>query len=152
MSIYGFEKFGERNDWCFYHCHFRKNFPDDLVYVSREKMDEDPTCIAQKKRLYQAMMSNNGNKSSNSTKKCEALSTTHNLNVDEKSSFIPLPQPSFLMPMLPYSQHMLNPYQTAMMPPHPYSGFFNHMMLNAPAQIYYPDYSDYNNNYQIFQI
>ena len=34
MSIYGFEKFGERNDWCFYHCHFRKNFPDDLYMTT----------------------------------------------------------------------------------------------------------------------
>ena len=45
MSIYGFEKLGERNDWCFYHHNFHRDFPEKLVFISRDGNNDDEPSI-----------------------------------------------------------------------------------------------------------
>ena len=62
MSVYGFEKLGERNDWCFYHKHFHRDFPDDLIYITRVKSCDEPSFEAtQRKKIYQTMLLETGN-------------------------------------------------------------------------------------------
>ena len=58
MSVYGFEKLGERNDWCFYHNHFHRDFPDNLIYITRVKSSNEISFeAAQRRRYYQEMVS-----------------------------------------------------------------------------------------------
>ena len=41
MTVYGFEKLGERCDWSFYHADFQRHSPDNLVYIIRPKLSSD---------------------------------------------------------------------------------------------------------------
>ena len=134
MSVYGFEKLGERNDWCFYHTHFHKDFPDSLIYITRVKSSEEPSYDAlERKKFYQAMLSE-GNANMSTNEKDDSFTVDSNVSVErnEENTMKLLQSPQFILNAL--TPHVVSPCP----PPYYYDSMF-------PVANYYPNY--YQNYY-----
>ena len=136
MSVYGFEKLGERNDWCFYHSNFHRDFPDSLIYITRVKSSDEPSYDAvERKKFYQAMLSEgNTNMSANDKDDSATVNSIASVESNEENTLKLLQSPQFILNAL--TPHIVS------QPPCPPSYYYNHMF---PVANYYPNY--YHNYY-----
>ena len=106
MTVYGFEKLGERNDWSFYHINFHRDSPDNLVHIMRVKSNEKPAAEAlERKKYYQTMLSESGPMNEKDDSTGTAVNSIVSVESNEETTLKLLQSPQFILNSL--SSHLL---------------------------------------------